>query len=194
MAQIVTYDSTPPRHPTAHDEEYIGGRLEAVAIVFLVLTTGFTIARVVSSRIKNRPWGLEDTLSVPSYIFCLVTCILGLGAGIDLGSWSIIDCSMYHIASCLLLMKPLVQHIGGYFGHFRTFLEKHTMQSRDSVALAHLSASQAQSKGFATLPDLSLSEEGLVRDNFASKQMLEPATRDTAIGIRKDIWVTEANG
>lgn len=63
--------------------QYNGDALRAVAIFFLLLVIACVSLRFYARKLGNVAWGLDDTLIIPSAIFCLAICSCTLGRDND---------------------------------------------------------------------------------------------------------------
>lgn len=61
------------------DDAYSGYKLTTVAIVFIVLEAILVALRFMARHVAKTPWGLDDSLILPSLLFCWGICILSLG-------------------------------------------------------------------------------------------------------------------
>lgn len=59
--------------------DYSGDLLRNVAIAFTVLETIAVGLRFVSLHLSNKPFGIDDLLTIPGYLCCLSLIILSLG-------------------------------------------------------------------------------------------------------------------
>ena len=55
--------------------EYNGNALHATSIFFIVIAIVCVTLRFYAHRLGNVSWGLDDTLIIPSTIFCLGVCV-----------------------------------------------------------------------------------------------------------------------
>ena len=67
------------QYPPGYLNEYRGRTPVAVAIAFLIVETLCVILRFYARRIGKVPWGADDILILPGFIFCaaLCGCIIG---------------------------------------------------------------------------------------------------------------------
>ena len=59
--------------------DYIGYKLTTVIYIFMVLEAVFVALRFLARHFAKTPWGLDDTLIIPSLLFCWGVCIHALG-------------------------------------------------------------------------------------------------------------------
>lgn len=65
--------------PPGYKEEYIGYILQNTAIAFIVLETVFVALRYLAQRIGRKPFGIDDWLMMPAWLFCFGANIAPLG-------------------------------------------------------------------------------------------------------------------
>ena len=62
----------------SHNDAYIGDRLKATAIAFIILETIFVLLRQWSRHLQKAATGWDDLLIIPSYISCIGLCICAI--------------------------------------------------------------------------------------------------------------------
>ncbi|KAI4257473.1 MAG: hypothetical protein LQ352_001637 [Teloschistes flavicans] len=80
------YPNVATAYPSELMNGYNGDSLQAIAILFIVLTTVCVAIRVYARRVGNVKWGLDDSLIIPSTVFCLALCTCALGGYARLAS------------------------------------------------------------------------------------------------------------
>lgn len=68
-----------PSFPPGYEDEYCGNILINTAIAFIVLETVFTILRYTAQRLIRKPFGIDDWLMIPAWLFCMGTNVCALG-------------------------------------------------------------------------------------------------------------------
>ena len=66
--------ATSMNYPPGYLDEYIGYRLTAVAITFIVLNITFVTLRFTARRLGKVPFGIDDIFIVPALLTVLLLC------------------------------------------------------------------------------------------------------------------------
>lgn len=77
--------------------DYSGDLLRNVAIAFAVLETIAVGLRFASLRLSNKPFGIDDLLTIPGYLCCLSLIILSLGIVPDLPKFGAEPIALFHL-------------------------------------------------------------------------------------------------
>ena len=67
-----------PQYSQAFLDEYIGYRLEATAISFIIITTLFVALRLLAQYLRPVRYGWDDFWTVLSWPFIIVECSVAL--------------------------------------------------------------------------------------------------------------------